>query len=575
MRHDTTTKREALASVMGQLEKILPMLASDKVGEVANAASRIVHVLAKVKLDLHDLVLLLKEEPVRHQSNSSPFETDQEALVRFGSTAKYFLNSAREVFADIMVSGHRETWPLASAQYSEWLTQRFWVDKDRIPAPVQLKSVIQLLRARALFSTSQRHDVHLRVAEFEAKIYLDLADESWRAVEIDAEGWRVIDAPPVRFRRTAAMQPLPNPVRGGTIDELRQFVNLNESDFLLSVAFALDTLRVGRPHPVLYLAGGEGTAKSTLTQILGSLIDPHRLKLRRLPNVRDLFVAAHNQSILCFDNVSGIAADTSDALCQITSGAGFAKRKNYTDGEEFQVAGAHPVILNGIENCIDRPDLADRAIVLNLPRVDPARRRPEAEFWAAFENARPRLLGALLDIAVHGLANAAQVGTSELARVADFQRWALACETAFSAPGAFMRAFANNTTATVEGLIDGDPVAKAITAFMLDRRNWHGTAAELLSELTRHDQTEARVSRLPTWPRDPARLSKALRAMQPTLTKAGITIEFDKAVDRRRTRTVKIWNRATNDGPCDRPGSHDDGQRITEANAPRPEARTA
>ncbi|MFX8731469.1 hypothetical protein ABTM48_19730, partial [Acinetobacter baumannii] len=90
----------------------------------------------------------------------------------------------------------------------------------------------------------------------------------------------------------------------GTVDELRPFVNLADADFMLVVAFLADMLRVGRPHPVLYLAGGEGTAKSTLTRLLGSLIDPHRLKLRGLPNVRDLFVAAHNQAIICFDNIS-------------------------------------------------------------------------------------------------------------------------------------------------------------------------------------------------------------------------------------------------------------------------------
>ena len=80
---------------------------------------------------------------------------------------------------------------------------------------------------------------------------------------------------------------------------------------------------------------------------------------------------------------------------------------------------------------------------------------------------------------------------------------------------------------------------------MVDRSNWSGTAAELLIELTRHDYTEARVSRLPNWPRDPARLSKALRALQATLAKAGIGVEFGKALDRRRTRTVHLRNRGT------------------------------
>lgn len=566
-------KRDALMGVMDQLAKLLPLLASDKTGEVVNAASRIVQVLAKVRLDWHDLVEVLRQEPAPAAvRNSSPFETDHEALVRLAGSATYFLNSERDVFADIAINGHRETLQLDSAQYTDWLMHAFWKDKERLPKEAQLKEVTRLVKARTSFSDAQRHDVQLRVAEMDEKIYLDLCDDSWQAVEISAEGWRIVERPPVRFRRTKGMLPLPHPVHGGTIEELRPFVNLADADFLLVVAFLLDMLRVGRPHPVLYLAGGEGTAKSTLTRVLGSLIDPHRLKLRGLPNVRDLFVAAHNQAIVCFDNISLITAEISDGLCQLSSGAGFAKRKNYTDGEEFGVTGARPIILNGIENCIDRADLADRAIVLNLPRVDPARRRSESDFWAAFEAALPRILGAMLDIAAHGLANNNKVKAPQLSRVADFQRWAIACETAFSQPGGFERAFAANISATVEGLIDGEPVAKAIGALMLGRLIWYGTAAELLSELKRHDQTEARVSRLPTWPRDPARLSKALRAMQPTLAKGGIVVEFGKALDRRRTRMVKISNSeiGTNNGQ----GRHDDVVHIAEADVPRTEIST-
>lgn len=563
-------KRDALMSVMDQLAKLLPLLASDKVGEVSNAASRIVHVLGKVRLDWHDLVEILRQDPVPAATrNSSPFESDQEALARLAASATYFLNSERDVFADITINGHRETWPLASAQYAQWLMHAFWKDKERIPKDAQLKETMRLVKAHALFSGADRHEVHLRVAELDERIYLDLGDDSWRAVEICAGGWRIVQTPPVRFRRTAGMLPLPLPVRGGTVDELRPFVNLADADFMLVVAFLADMLRVGRPHPVLYLAGGEGTAKSTLTRLLGSLIDPHRLKLRGLPNVRDLFVAAYNQAIICFDNISLITPEVSDGLCRLSSGVGFAKRKNYTDGEEFGVAGAHPIILNGIENCIDRPDLADRAIVLNLPRVDPERRRSESDFWATFEAARPRILGAILDIAVHGLANNNEPRAPQLARVADFQGWAMACETAFSKPGGFESAFAANISATVEGLIDGEPVAKAVAALMLGRSTWQGTAAELFSELTRHDQTEARVSRLPTWPRDPARLSKDLRAMQPTLAKGGIVVEFGKALDRRRTRLVKIWN--TDAEASHGQDSPDNGLHIDEVDGPRTE----
>lgn len=536
-------RRKALMTVIDRVAKLVPLLASDKSGEVVSAAGHLVHVLAKVGLDLHDVVDLLKEEPNQIRVNS-PFETDLEALTRLGSTGvTYFLTSDREVFVDIAFNGHRETWHASSTQYSEWLMHRFFEEKERIPTAAQLRSALHFLKARASVCENARHDVHLRVAEHDGQIYLDLADESWRAIEIRAEGWRIVKDPPVRFRRTAAMRPLPTPERGGSIEELRQFLNTDDSSFTLAVAFVLDALRVGRPHPVLYLAGGEGTSKSTATLVLANLIDPQHAKLRSLPGVQDLFVAAHNQAVLCYDNISAISPSVSDALCQVSSGAGYARRKHYSDDAEFRISGSRPVILNGIDNCITRPDLADRAIVLNLSRLHS--RRSEDEFWAAFQIARPRILGAVLDLAVLGLANLSRVQSNNLVRVADFQRWAAACLVTIFEPGALDRALAANILDAVETLVDNDPIAKAIGAFMVGRNEWAGTAAELLIELTRHDQTEARVSRLPNWPRDPARLSKALRALHATLVKAGISVEFDKALDRRRTRMVRLRNRSS------------------------------
>ena len=60
--------------------------------------------------------------------------------------------------------------------------------------------------------------------------------------------------------------------------------------------------------------------------------------------------------------------------------------------------------MNGIEDVISRPDLGDRAIFLTLAPIVEADRRSEAELWREFEVARPRILGALLDAVVHGLA---------------------------------------------------------------------------------------------------------------------------------------------------------------------------
>ena len=88
--------------------------------------------------------------------------------------------------------------------------------------------------------------VHIRTAEHAGHIYLDLADEHWRAIDIGPDGWRVIECPPVRFRRPAGMLPLPIPERGGSIETLHSFLNLaSRNDFVLVVAWLLAALRSG------------------------------------------------------------------------------------------------------------------------------------------------------------------------------------------------------------------------------------------------------------------------------------------------------------------------------------------
>ena len=51
----------------------------------------------------------------------------------------------------------------------------------------------------------------------------------------------------------------------------------------------------------------------------------------------------------------------------LASGGGFAIRQLYTDQDEVLFDAARPIILNGIEDVVTRPDLADRGLFLTLP----------------------------------------------------------------------------------------------------------------------------------------------------------------------------------------------------------------
>src|SRR5262249_21233519 len=173
----------------------------------------------------------------------------------------------------------------------------------------------------------------VRIADHAGPIYLDLADEQWRAVEIGPDGWHVIGCPPVRFRRPAGMLPLPVPLQGGSLESLNSFLNLaSRDDFVLIVAWLLAALRSGGPYPLLAISGEQGSAKTVLSKLLKALIDPNTAPVRSLSREeRELMIAANNGYLLAFDNLSGLPIRLSDALCRLASGGGFAVRQLYPD----------------------------------------------------------------------------------------------------------------------------------------------------------------------------------------------------------------------------------------------------
>jgi hypothetical protein len=145
---------------------------------------------------------------------------------------------------------------------------------------------------------------------------------------------------------------------------------------------------------LLVIAGEQGSAKTVLSKMLRALVDPNVAPVRALPREeRDLFIAANNGHVLAFDNLSALPPWLSDALCRLASGGSFAVRQLYTDQDEVLFDAVRPIVLNGIEDVVSRPDLADRALFLTLPYLSEARRRPEQMLWREFDRVRPHLLG--------------------------------------------------------------------------------------------------------------------------------------------------------------------------------------
>src|SRR5437763_1804531 len=121
-------------------------------------------------------------------------------LRNLAASVALFHTSTGTAFVDLVIEGHRETWPVRSSRVRAWLRRRYYQATGEAPQAEAIRSAIDLLEARAQFDGPERA-IHIRVAEQEGHIYLDLADQAWRAVDIGCDGWRVIAYPPVRFRR--------------------------------------------------------------------------------------------------------------------------------------------------------------------------------------------------------------------------------------------------------------------------------------------------------------------------------------------------------------------------------------
>jgi hypothetical protein len=419
--------------------------------------------------------------------------------------------------------GHRVTYALESKSFFEWMAYKLF-DQTVLLTEQSFKNVVQRLIGEAKIK-GPCHEVYLRTAWHEGKFYLDLGDDTYRAVVVDGKGYKVIDDPPVYFERLPDMLALPVPVPGGRLDELASILNIGKgANEKLVYGWLLAALGDYQTYPLLVLHGEQGSAKSTLTQGLRFLIDPNNSPTRALShNDRDLAVAGLNNRILAFDNISSISAAMSDSLCRLSSGSGFGIRKNYTDSEEMVFKGSRPIILNGIPSDLtSRPDLKERSIVVELPAISRDERLTEAEVWGKLKTARPRLLGSLLAAVSVGIKN---LDSTKIKgpRIADAAQWIESCAPALGwEPREWVEAHADMTRGTEAESLANWLVWQALNK-VLDKYNvTNVTVGRLLEEL---NSFRPRGPRTDDFPCSPRKLAEELKRYKPMMERAGVVYE--------------------------------------------------
>jgi hypothetical protein len=443
-------------------------------------------------------------------------------------------------YANLPTPGGRQTHPVASALMRQWLVREYYRQYETTVGRETIEQAISLMAARATFD-GETEPVYVRVAYRDRALWLDLHIGYVRAT---AEGWTFETEAPVRFRRPKTALPLPKPVRGGSLNELRGFLNLPDDGgrtWALLLAWLLGALHPTGPYPILLLHGEKGSAKSTASRYLRDLVDPSAAKPLSPPrDAEDAAIKAHNRWVVAYDNLSFMPPWLSDVLCRQSTGGADTKRTHYSMEDETTYDLLRPCILNGITELATAGDLLDRVVIARLPVIPDSKRRRESKLDTAFEEARPRILGALLDAVVVALRDQDQVQAPELPRMADWAQWVMAAETAMGLePGAFMAAYKGNREDAVGMELEASAVASAVLAFMNEmdqytkkpkRETFTGTASELLKQLGY--TVDEKVRRQRDWPRNGKGLSDRLWRDAGALRTAGVLVERGKSGSR-------------------------------------------
>lgn len=480
-----------------------------------------------------DVLAAEKERAARKPSRSEWLVEHAQAQAEFFHTAK------GEAFVRFAYRGVRRTALCTSQDFADWL-QAAHLDAHGRPALSE-----DVAQARATVSAlarlrGTRAETFVRVAGHDGRVYVDLGRDDWTAAEVDAAGWRIVEAAavPVAFRRPPGMLPLPVPVKppegtAAALGKLRRYVRAStDGDLALLLAWLVFAYSPEGPFPHLSIVGEQDTGKSFATELVRSVVDPHELKSRATPKgERDLMIAAKNSYLLAFDNLSGVQPWFSDALCRISTGAGFATRRLHTDGEEELVRVQRPFLTNGIDDVATRPDLASRTIALRLDPIPPGPRPGPDELLAAFDDDHPAILGGVLDGVAHALALASlrRKADVERSRLVRFETWAEAAETVFPVPpGTFAEAFRACRAEAVEDVAQNDPAVSLLRSMLAHApgRTWSGTAGDLCDALARHAGGEKPPRDLPV---TPMAMSARLRRVAPVLRGIGIEHDRDRA----------------------------------------------
>ena len=386
-----------------------------------------------------------------------------------------------------------------------------------------------------------------RVAPYGKGVEIDVGDEQHTRVRITPGTVDIIVAgSDTLFVRSPVTKSIVLPADHGDFNLLRKYLpNLDFFDFLILVGWLTYTIA----HPkvestkyvILVLDGGQGSGKSFLCNVIGSLIDPSAVGTQLLhTNSKDLAIAGKNSHVLMFDNIRSFTPAMSDILCVASTGGAISSRTLYTNDGQSVIRMHVPMVLNGIHPFISQSDLAQRCLPITLKPLSPSARISEKQLIADFQSDLPEIQRGMYNLIASIMQYLPDAEVLYPERMLDFSHWLAALELALNHPkdklGVIQQHYSESLKQGQLSSLQDNLLGATLIDFVesLGSNDWSGSPTDLYNELTDHVLPTTAKSR--DWPQNPIALSKRLHPLQPALLSQNINLSFTRG----KSRTITI-----------------------------------
>jgi hypothetical protein len=282
-------------------------------------------------------------------------------------------------------------------------------------------------------------------------------------------------------------------------------------------------MRVDTPYPILEIIAMQGSAKSSTQEKIRLLTDPNAALKKSAPrSLADLSIGTVSNHVISIDNLSFLSPDYQDFLCIMATGGSDGGRRLYSNDDEVVWDIKRPLIINGINALIHRPDLADRTICLELQKIHYENEEVLKKAWLSDY---PKILGALYDLlskTLQVLAVLPEIPKERNIRLSDFGRLGVAMLKAMDLEGDFLSIFTLNNNEVRSRGVESSPVALALVERIKAKGAFEGTLAELLNDL---DGFAPKHYDKAAWVKSPKGLGDLLRRIAPSLKVYGLDVE--------------------------------------------------